>query len=279
MRIDDIKALDPKRVIVLDTETTGLKPYGNDEILSLTIIDLEGTVLFNELVKPEKRKSWPKSQEVHGITPAMVKDKQPLSAYREQLQELWKNIDLVVGYNIPFDSDFIYASSLNLSPHVEEFDVMREFAPIWGKWDEYHEDYRWAKLVDCAKHYKIGDFEAHSSLGDTEATRKCFLALIDDPEYVSSKHAIEALRDRNRVTAPEPKPVTKPVTKPVNEKPEKQSGKRDIISTVLTVLLAIVAVLAITSLFSEWQMAVTYGFLFIVLLLVKAYRDGRNNAK
>lgn len=267
MRIDDIKALNPKRVIVLDTETTGLKPYGNDEILSLTIIDLEGTVIFDELVKPEKRKSWPKSQEVHGITPAMVKDKQPLSAYREQLQELWKNIDLVVGYNIPFDSDFIYASSLNLSPHVEEFDVMREFAPIWGKWDEYHNDYRWAKLVDCAKHYKIGDFEAHSSLGDTEATRKCFLALIDDPEYVSSKHALEALMGQSKASTPEP------------EQPKKQAGNRDVISMVLTVLMVLVAILAIKSLFTEWQMAVAYVFLLVFLTLIKAYRDGRNNTK
>lgn len=267
MRIDDIKALDPKRVIVLDTETTGLRADDNDEILSLTIIDLEGTVLFNELVKPENRKRWPKAQEINGITPAMVKDKLPLTAYRDQLQELWKRIDLVVGYNIPFDSDFIYSSGLALTPYVEEFDVMREFAPIWGKWDDYHGDYRWAKLVDCAKHYKIGDFDAHSSLGDTEATRKCFLALINDPEYVSSQHAIEALNDRNKTPTAE------------QAKPKKQAGKRDVLSTILAVLMALVAILAIKSLFTEWQMAVTYVFLLVFLTLIKAYRDGKNNAK
>lgn len=265
MKIDEIKALDPKRVIVLDTETTGLHANDNDEILSLTIIDLEGTVLFNELVKPENRKRWPKAQEIHGITPAMVKDKLPLSAYREQLQELWKRIDLVVGYNIPFDSDFIYQSSLNLSPYVEEFDVMQEFAPIWGKWDEYHNDYRWAKLADCAKYYKVGDFEAHSSLGDTEATRQCFLALINDPEYVSSKHAIEALKDQSR--------------KPAPEKPKKQAKKRDLVSTALTVLMALFAILAIMNLFVEWQMSVVCVLILVSLTIFKALRDGMNNAK
>ena len=199
MKIDQLKALDPKRVIVLDTETTGIKPQGNDEILSLTIIDLEGTVLFDELVKPEHRKSWPKAQEVNGITPAMVKDKLPLVAYRDQLQELWQRIDLVVGYNVGFDSDFLYSSGLALSPYVEEFDVMREFAPVNGKWDEYHQDYRWCKLNECAKHYGVKLNNAHTSLGDTEATRQCFIALINDPKYESSQRAFERLKAKNTV--------------------------------------------------------------------------------
>ena len=181
LSVDRIRALDPKRVIVLDTETTGTNP-SNDEILSLTIIDLEGTVLFDELVRPERRKRWPKAQEINGITPAMVKDKKTLKDHGDFLRELWKRIDLVVGYNIEFDSDFLYASGLTLTPHVPEYDVMREFAPIWGKWDDYHEDWRWAKLIDCAKYYGIEDFDAHTSLGDTEATRRCFLALLDDKE-------------------------------------------------------------------------------------------------
>ena len=67
MSTERVRSLDPKRVIILDTETTGLKPQGN-EILSLSIINLEGTVLFDELVKPEKRKRWPKATEVNGIT-------------------------------------------------------------------------------------------------------------------------------------------------------------------------------------------------------------------
>lgn len=186
MTLDWIKGLDPKRVIVLDTETTGLKPNGN-EILSLSIVNLDGEVLFDELVKPEERKRWPKATEINGITPAMVKDKKHLLEYGEQLRELWKNIDLVVGYNIGFDSDFLYSSGLCLSPYVQEFDVMREFAPIWGKWDDYHKDWRWAKLTQCAEYYGIGDFDAHSSLGDAEATRQCFLALINDDRYISLK--------------------------------------------------------------------------------------------
>ena len=183
MDVNQIKALDPKRVIVLDTETTGTSPYKNDEILSLTIMNLEGTVLYNELVKPVNRKSWAKAAEINHITPAMVKDKQPITFYADYLQNLWRNIDLVVGFNVKFDTDFLYASGLNLAPHVEEFDVMKESAPLVGIWNEKYKDYKWPKLSECAAHYGIGQFEAHTSLGDTEATRQCFLAVINDPKY------------------------------------------------------------------------------------------------
>lgn len=187
MTLDWIKSLDPKRVIVLDTETTGLKPDENDEILSLSIVNLDGEVLFDELVKPERRKRWPKATELNGITYAMVKDKKHLLEYGDQLRELWKNIDLVVGYKVEFDTNFLYMSGLCLSPHVQEFDVMREFAPVWGRWNDYKCDWRWAKLTQCAEYYGIGDFDAHSSLGDAEATRQCFLALINDPKYVEPR--------------------------------------------------------------------------------------------
>ena len=266
MKLSQIKSLDPKRVIVLDTETTGLHPDG-DEILSLTIIELEGTVIFEELVKPERRKRWPKSEEVHGITPAMVRDKQPLSAYREQLEGLWKRIDLVVGYNIEFDSDFLYSSSLNLSPYVEEFDVMKEFAPVWGKLDSYHNDFRWAKLIDCAKYYGIGGFEAHSSLGDTGATRQCFLKLIDDPDYARIRRSTEGIgATAAKVTGMQgPEPNTK--------------RRQDKLDIALLVFAAMCVISAVINLFKEWQMSVSQIFLCAFVLLIKAIHDARRDRK
>lgn len=191
MDVREIRRLDPKRIIVLDTETTGLSK-SKDEVLSLTIIDLEGTVLFDELIKPVRRQRWPKAEEINGISPAMVKDKKHLVDYEDFLVELWNRIDLVVGYNVEFDTGFLYASGLALK-HVDEFDVMKEFAPVNGEWNGYHQDYRWVKLYQCASHYGIEDFDAHTSLGDTEATRKCFLALMDDPAYLKLKNAEDGM--------------------------------------------------------------------------------------
>lgn len=199
MSTEYVRSLDPKKVIILDTETTGLKPQGN-EILSLSIINLEGTVLFDELVKPEKRKRWPKATEVNGITPQMVADKKTLKEHAERLREIWAEIDLVVGYNVGFDTDFIYEAGLLLGRFVPEYDVMREFAPIWGKWDDRREEFRWAKLSQCASYYGIKDFDAHTSLGDAEATRQCFIALLEDKHQRSIKHEKESMeRDKEEV--------------------------------------------------------------------------------
>lgn len=45
----------PNRVY-LDTETTGLHPEEGDEILSLTIVDANGRLLFDERFKPKHKK-------------------------------------------------------------------------------------------------------------------------------------------------------------------------------------------------------------------------------
>ena len=187
MDVREVRRIEPKKIIVLDTETTGINA-ASDEILSLTIIDLEGNVLFNELINPVKRQRWPKAEEVNGISPSMVKGKKHLTDYEDTICGIWNSAELVVGYNVSFDTKFLYASGLPLK-QLPEFDVMKEFAPIHGVWNNYHQDYQWAKLYQCAEHYGITDFEAHTSLGDTEATRKCFLAMLDDPAYQKMKNA------------------------------------------------------------------------------------------
>lgn len=58
----------PNRVY-LDTETTGLHPEEGDEILSLTIVDANGRLLFDERFKPKHKKEWPEAQAVNHISP------------------------------------------------------------------------------------------------------------------------------------------------------------------------------------------------------------------
>ena len=44
--ITKLTSISPEKVLVFDTETTGLNPYGNDEILQLAIINGNGEELF-----------------------------------------------------------------------------------------------------------------------------------------------------------------------------------------------------------------------------------------
>ena len=70
-RIEQLRGTDPANIRCIDTETTGLEP-GKDEILQVSVVNGNGDVLFDSLVKPTHRKRWPKAAEVNGITPDMV---------------------------------------------------------------------------------------------------------------------------------------------------------------------------------------------------------------
>ena len=180
-RLEKLRAIDPCQIIVFDTETTGIGA-GNNEILQLSIIDGLGNVLFDDLIKPERRKRWNKAQEIHGISPEDVKDKQTLLERREEIEPIFKHAKLYVGYNVEFDLSFLHASGLSI-PNRQKFDVMGEFAKIHGEYDEYHNDYRPCKLVDCAAYYDLMDFDAHDSMADVRATLHCFNGILNDPFF------------------------------------------------------------------------------------------------
>jgi len=81
----------PNRVY-LDTETTGLHPEEGDEILSLTIVDANGRLLFDERFKPKHKKEWPEAQAVNHISPDDVEHLTTIDAYMDQIGAEYKSI-------------------------------------------------------------------------------------------------------------------------------------------------------------------------------------------
>ena len=56
-----------RRYVILDTETTGVKK--TDEIIQITVINLDGNALLNENIRPTKRRRIPKdATAIHGLT-------------------------------------------------------------------------------------------------------------------------------------------------------------------------------------------------------------------
>lgn len=165
--------------IILDSETTGLRPRQND-ILQLAIIDDQENVLFNEYIKPTKKAAWPEAEAINGITPDMVKDKQPLSFYKDQIQEIFNKADAIIGYNLQFDLSFLIAAGINIPRGIVQIDVMHEFAPIYGEWNDYYETYKWQKLTTAAAYYGYdGGADAHDALTDTRMTLFVYRAIND----------------------------------------------------------------------------------------------------
>lgn len=175
--VSKISSVPAERVVCFDTETTGVNP-GRDEILQLSVVDGNGTVLFSDYVRPERRKSWPKAQEVNGISPSMVKGKRTIAELLPELDAIFSQAGVLVAYNIEFDAAFLERAGVSL-PSCPWFDVMKEFAPVGGRWNERHEDFGWVKLAECARHYGYR-FNAHDALEDARATLHCFRAMLED---------------------------------------------------------------------------------------------------
>ena len=188
------------RIVVIDTETTGLDP-SKDEVLSLSIVTANGLPVFDSLIKPQTRKRWPKAQEINGISPADVKGCKTLVEYAEALAPYFDGTYLVVGYNVKFDLKMLSASGLNVS-RCQSFDVMREYQKMFG--------YR-VKLVQCATNYGYGVFSAHGSLEDARATAFCFGRLVNDERYISlyvSSITLDRAVRQQASVPPVPAPVT-----------------------------------------------------------------------
>lgn len=188
-------------LVVIDFETTGLNSNflsgRMDEILSVAIIDQDGNTLLSTLCSTDDRKTWKKSEEIHGITPAMVKGMPSFSDILPQVKEILYKAKEVIAYNIPFEMGFLWAyDAINDFPggtKIKEMvdwgaDPMLMFSAYKGELSQYG-DIKWQKLTTAARHFQYS-FKAHDALEDVKATLhvyKCmqkYVAAYDDKEYI-----------------------------------------------------------------------------------------------
>lgn len=183
------RAVPKDKILCFDVETTGLSRE-EDEILQLSIVDGTGKTVFNEYVKPTRHESWDGAEAIHGISPSDVTDKPTIEEYRDTLNDIFKDVQLLVGYNnIYLDNAFLKEAGIQIPEDAKMYDVMLKFAPIYGEWNEMRQDYKWQKLAKCAEYYGFhGDGQFHDSLEDVRATLHCFNSMISEGQ-VKEKEA------------------------------------------------------------------------------------------
>lgn len=161
--------INPKDVVVLDTETTGI---GYDaEICQLSVIDFDENILFNRLIKTTQ--PIPEiATNIHGITNDMIADENDIFYYRSFLCRNILNEKIIFGYNISYDIRLIHQSFgmcnsdeiVAFTPAII-FDVM-----LFAK--EILELTKWPRLQDacdsCSVELPKGSF--HGALYDSIAT-------------------------------------------------------------------------------------------------------------
>lgn len=163
------------KTIFLDTETTGFSAT-DDDVLEIAIIDEDGVILLNCLVKPARKTAWPEAQAVNGITPDMVADAPTLAELSSQIAAAFKGAKVVM-YNAAFDYEFLKPCLGDMVEGVDFFVhcAMRRFSVMRGVWDGRvigRGDYKRWKLVDATAH--VGHQwagNAHRALTDAQACK------------------------------------------------------------------------------------------------------------
>lgn len=151
------------KVIVIDTESTGVDPY-SDEILQVSIIDGAGKVLFNKYIKPSHKESWPGAQRVNHISPKKVSKCKTIDKYLPKIQKIIDSADFIVGYNIKhFDIPILE----NAGIHFGGQEIVDVFVDVRGYFK------KWPKLVDVALCTGYV-FTPHDALEDCRATLHIF---------------------------------------------------------------------------------------------------------
>lgn len=159
---------------ILDTETTGLDDEA--ECCSIGIVDNNGEVLYQSLVKPTKPIPTQASQ-IHGISDDTVINSPNFMEILPALHWFLKN-RLVLIYNRDYDQRIIQQSARAvgatrfepwwLAPTNDKqwHCVMEQFAQFYGDWDEYRGSFRWKKLTIAASYFDLDTQGAHGAVVD-----------------------------------------------------------------------------------------------------------------
>jgi DNA polymerase III epsilon subunit len=172
-------SLELDEYVVFDLETTGLSPWGGDEIIEIGAMKIFGSEIdeknfFHTLVNP-KRLIPEAATRVNGITNEMV-------ANAPTLDEVFpKFLDFVgsswlVAQNARFDMSFImkYLVQSRINRNLEVYDTMIFSRRVYPNETSHNLDIICQRLG-----LQIIAEERHRSIGDVKLTAKAFVALKD----------------------------------------------------------------------------------------------------
>lgn len=158
---------DKARVCFLDTETTGLD-VTTDEVLQLAIILLDGTVAYSGYFKPTHTDEWPGAEKVNHISPSALKDKPALLDERGWIEGALADCNVVVGWNVLYDLEMLYAGGIDFPENVMFCDLMPAFCDAWRVGHPRYPEDRQRERLTRVTHWLGIEHDAHDALGDTE---------------------------------------------------------------------------------------------------------------
>lgn len=167
--------------VLLDTETTGLG--NNDQIIELSIINRNGHIVWDGLIKPTCL-ICDRAMQVHRITEEMVSD---VPSFADQWEEIEENIAgrKIITWNAAFDARMIQQTAMAHKIILKDIDF---YCAMLGYTDFYQEPgryngYRWQKLEAALSQQGIDlGAQQHRALWDAQATLEIIRAMAKKAE-------------------------------------------------------------------------------------------------
>jgi DNA polymerase-3 subunit epsilon len=168
------RSLDDVEFVVLDTETTGLRP-GSDRVIEVAAVRLRAGELINSfqsLINPERRiPSF--IVKFTGITPEMLIDAPSAGEIFPTFLQFIEGA-VLVGHNLSFDLNFLTHEAQLLGQvfpgdGLDTIPIARRFLPGLKRF----------KLDMVANYLKIPATNRHRAMGDTQVTAAVFLRLLE----------------------------------------------------------------------------------------------------
>ena len=193
------------RILIFDTETSGLDPQWNVILqLSYQIVDSESWATQKNV---NHYFSWPENKarvsngaiDINGLTEEFLAGKK-LSDRKDSLEEFVKDKDsceLLVAHNLEFDKKFIIAScreegvKFANSGWAKSYDTMKRMTSYCQIPKDWGSGYKWPKLTELADCLGIGysQIALHDSSGDVELTKQCFKKIVNQGLYSLPKES------------------------------------------------------------------------------------------
>ncbi len=179
MHVDEVggKALKDLTFVVFDTETTGLSPTGGDEIISIAGVRVKDGRLsenepFSRLVDPGM--PIPKdSIRFHGITDAMVQGEAAIGPVIADFKAFVGEA-VLVAHNAAFDMEFLAQSAEATGLRFDNLVLDTLLLSVFAEAESRNHS-----LDAIAERLGVNIEGRHTALGDSIATAKVFIRLLD----------------------------------------------------------------------------------------------------
>jgi DNA polymerase III epsilon subunit-like protein len=161
-----------KQPVYIDTETTGTGPDAG--IVEIAVIDHDGSVLVDSLVKPVGTIPA-NATAIHSITNEMVRE-------APRWEKVWQDVEKAVSnravgiYNADFDLRMMRQShQINwmqwYPPEgTEFFCIMKLYAQFYGAWNSRRGSFRWQSLEAAGRQCDLPLPNSHRAKDDTLLT-------------------------------------------------------------------------------------------------------------